>query len=231
LTHQAEPERLLLVNKPYGWSSFQAVKKIKYLFKARKCGHAGTLDPLATGLLIICTGKGTKKLADYQAREKEYTGVMVLGAVTPSYDLETEVMDHKPFDHVDMHMVDKALENFRGVIAQIPPVFSAVKIDGKRAYKYARKGEATIIEARNVEVRVFEITRMALPELEFRIVCSKGTYIRSLVHDFGQALGCGAYLKSLCRTRIGSFTLEDAKTPAEWQDFIAGSEQELPPDK
>jgi tRNA pseudouridine55 synthase len=223
LTHQPEPERLLLVNKPYGWSSFQAVKKIKYLFKARKCGHAGTLDPLATGLLIICTGKGTKKLAEYQAQEKEYTGVLVLGAVTPSYDLETEIMNPRSFEHVDRALVEQTLESFRGIIEQVPPVFSAVKIDGKRAYKYARKGESKPMEARQVTVSAFEITNMELPELEFRIACSKGTYIRSLVHDFGQALGCGAYLKTLCRTRIGSFCVDDAKTPAEWQDFVAAN--------
>jgi tRNA pseudouridine55 synthase len=208
LNQQAEEERIILVNKPYGWSSFQAVKKIKYLFKAKKCGHAGTLDPLATGLLILCTGKATRKLEGFQGQEKEYTGTMVLGGTTPSYDMETEVNEQYPTEHIN------------GFISQRPPLFSAVKVDGKRAYKLARQGVAHQLEARTVEVREFEITRIALPELDFRVVCSKGTYIRSLIHDYGKALNSGAYLKTLCRTRIGDFSLSDARTPAEWQALL-----------
>ena len=218
MNQQPEEERIILVNKPYGWSSFQAVKKIKYLFKAKKCGHAGTLDPLATGLLILCTGKATRKLEGFQGEEKEYTGTMVLGGTTPSYDMETEVNEHFPTEHINPELIAETLPVFTGFIRQIPPLFSAVKVDGKRAYKLARQGVAHQLEARTVEVREFEITRIALPELDFRVVCSKGTYIRSLIHDFGKALGSGAYLKTLCRTRIGDFRLEEALTPAEWQE-------------
>ncbi|MBU6324855.1 MAG: tRNA pseudouridine(55) synthase TruB [Bacteroidetes bacterium] len=220
MNQEPEEERIILVNKPYGWSSFQAVKKIKYLFKARKCGHAGTLDPLATGLLILCTGKATRKLEGFQGQEKEYTGTMVLGGTTPSYDMETEVMEHFPIEHINPELITKTLPMFTGFISQVPPLFSAVKVDGKRAYKLARQGVAHQLEARTVEVREFEITRIALPELDFRVVCSKGTYIRSLIHDFGKALNSGAYLKTLCRTRIGDFSLAEAKTPAEWQELL-----------
>jgi tRNA pseudouridine55 synthase len=220
LNQQAEEERIILVNKPYGWSSFQAVKKIKYLFKAKKCGHAGTLDPLATGLLILCTGKATRKLEGFQGQEKEYTGTMVLGGTTPSYDMETEVNEQYPTEHINPELIAETLSIFTGFISQIPPLFSAVKVDGKRAYKLARQGVAHQLEARTVEVREFEITRIALPELDFRVVCSKGTYIRSLIHDYGKALNSGAYLKTLCRTRIGDFSLSDARTPAEWQALL-----------
>lgn len=220
MNQQAEEERIILVNKPYGWSSFQAVKKIKYLFKAKKCGHAGTLDPLATGLLILCTGKATRKLEGFQGQEKEYTGTMVLGGTTPSYDMETEVHEHFPTEHINPELIAETLSIFTGFISQIPPLFSAVKVDGKRAYKLARQGVAHQLEARTVEVREFEITRIALPELDFRVVCSKGTYIRSLIHDYGKALNSGAYLKTLCRTRIGDFSLSDARTPAEWQALL-----------
>lgn len=220
LNQEPEPERIILVNKPYGWSSFQAVKKIKYLFKARKCGHAGTLDPLATGLLILCTGKATRKLEGFQGQEKEYTGTMVLGATTPSYDMETEANEHFPTEQINAQLIAETLPQFTGNIAQVPPLFSAVKVDGKRAYKLAREGVMHQLESRNVVVREFEITRMELPELDFRVVCSKGTYIRSLIHDFGKAMNSGAYLKALCRTRIGDFTLAEAKTPAEWQEAL-----------
>ncbi len=220
MNQQAEEERIILVNKPYGWSSFQAVKKIKYLFKAKKCGHAGTLDPLATGLLILCTGKATRKLEGFQGQEKEYTGTMVLGGTTPSYDMETEVNEQYPTEHINPELIAETLSIFTGFISQIPPLFSAVKVDGKRAYKLARQGVAHQLEARTVEVREFEITRIALPELDFRVVCSKGTYIRSLIHDYGKALNSGAYLKTLCRTRIGDFSLSDARTPAEWQALL-----------
>lgn len=225
MNQEPEEERIILVNKPYGWSSFQAVKKIKYLFKAKKCGHAGTLDPLATGLLILCTGKATRKLEGFQGQEKEYTGTMVLGGTTPSYDMETEVNQEFPTAHINPELIAETLPIFTGFISQVPPLFSAVKVDGKRAYKLARQGVAHQLEARTVEVRVFEITRIALPELDFRVVCSKGTYIRSLIHDFGKVLGSGAYLKTLCRTRIGEFSLDAAKTPAEWQEFLNKSEE------
>lgn len=217
---QPEEERIILVDKPYGWSSFQAVKKIKYLFKAKKCGHAGTLDPLATGLLIMCTGKATRKLEGFQGQEKEYTGTMVLGATTPSYDMETEVNLRFATEHITPELLAQKLPVFTGLIEQIPPLFSAVKVDGRRAYKLARAGVAHELSSRTVDVRVFELTRMALPELDFRVVCSKGTYIRSLIHDFGKALDSGAYLKALCRTRIGEFRLDDAKTPEAWQEAL-----------
>lgn len=193
---------------------------MKYLLKARKCGHAGTLDPLATGLLIICTGKATKQLPEFQAQQKEYTGTITLGAVTSSYDLETEVVSHMPFDHITREDAVAAMAKLTGEIEQVPPVFSAVKVDGKRSYKLARQGEAKVLEARKVMVEVFELTRFAPPEVDFRVTCSKGTYIRSLAHDLGKLLGCGAYLSALVRTRIGEFRLDDAHTPTEWQEIL-----------
>jgi tRNA pseudouridine55 synthase len=220
LNQTPEPARIFLVNKPFGWSSFQAVKKMKYLLKARKCGHAGTLDPLATGLLIICTGKATKQLPEFQAQQKEYTGTITLGGITPSYDLETEVVERLPFAHITREEVEAAMAKLTGEIEQVPPVFSAVKVDGKRSYKLARQGEAKVLEPRKVLVESFEITRLDLPEVDFRVACSKGTYIRSLAHDLGKLLGCGAYLSALVRTRIGDFRIEDAHTPAEWQEIL-----------
>ncbi|MGX5687345.1 tRNA pseudouridine(55) synthase TruB [Arcticibacter tournemirensis] len=203
---------LLLVNKPYRWTSFDVVSKIRNAFKPLKLkvGHAGTLDPLATGLLIICTGKLTKKIDEYQAQEKEYTGTMILGATTPSYDLETEVDAKFDISGITGEDIHAACANFLGAIEQFPPAHSAVKIEGERLYHKARRGETVELRTRSITIDTFEITRIALPEIDFRVVCSKGTYIRSLIHDFGKALNNGAYLSRLRRTRSGDFKSEDA---------------------
>lgn len=203
---------VLLVDKPIGWTSFDVVNKIRYSLKPAKIkvGHAGTLDPLATGLLIICTGKLTKKIDQYQAEEKEYTGTLTLGATTPSYDLETEVVPAGDFSIVKVEEIQAAAASFVGEIAQYPPAHSAIKQGGERVYEKARRGEEVILKPRPVTISVFEITEINLPEVHFRVRCSKGTYIRSLAHDVGQKLGCGAYLSSLRRTGSGSFRVEDA---------------------
>lgn len=203
---------LLLINKPYQWTSFDVVGKIRNSLKPLKLkvGHAGTLDPLATGLLIICTGKLTKQIDTFQAEEKEYTGTMVLGATTPSYDLETVVDQEFSLEGLSEAAIYEAVKPFTGEIQQYPPAHSAVKVNGERLYLKARRGEETELRLRNVTVSEFEITRIALPEVDFRVVCSKGTYIRSLVSDFGKQLNNGAYLSKLTRTRSGSFLLENA---------------------
>lgn len=203
-------DRVLLIDKPYEWTSFDVVNKLRKKLRIKKIGHAGTLDPLATGLLIICTGKNTKAIDQYQALEKEYTGTFVLGQSTPSHDLETEVNEAWPINHLSESEIQETTKSFLGVIEQIPPMHSAIKVDGKRAYKFARQGTEKELKPRQVFITDFEITRVALPEVDFRVVCSKGTYIRSLVRDFGRALGNGAYLKALCRTRIGEFSLRQA---------------------
>ena len=210
--HPTDEAKVLLVHKPLTWTSFDVVKKIKYALKFKKIGHAGTLDPLATGLLILCTGKMTKQIESYQAQEKEYTGTFVLGKTTPSFDLETEVDSETDISNLSHEDIRHATSYFIGEIDQVPPVFSAVKVNGKRAYKSARKGEEVMLKSRKVEIKAFEITRIALPEVDFRVVCSKGTYIRSLARDFGKQLNVGAYLSALCRTRIGEFTLDKAQT-------------------
>ena len=208
-------DRLLLINKPIRWTSFDVVHKLRYKLGIRKIGHAGTLDPLATGLLIICTGKMTKQIDGYQGMEKEYTGKFIIGQTTPSYDLETEVSQAVDFSHLSEADIDEATRGLIGAIQQVPPLHSAIKVDGKRAYSLARKGKEVELKPREVIVDKFEITGIALPEVSFRIVCSKGTYIRSLARDFGVALGVGAYLSELCRTRIGNFKLGDALTIEE----------------
>lgn len=214
-----EEGQLLLINKPLRWTSFDAVNKIRNLIRIRKVGHAGTLDPLATGLLIICTGKFTKKINEYMAQEKEYTGTFTLGATTPTYDLETEPEDFKPFEHLTEAEIKAATKNFTGEIMQTPPAHSAIKVDGKRVYELARQGKEVKLEPRKITINEFEITKILpgtpfgeLPIVHFKVVCSTGTYIRSLASDLGTALGCGAYLSSLCRTRIGKFLVEDAMT-------------------
>ena len=211
---------MLLINKPYQWTSFDVVGKIRNSLKPHKLkvGHAGTLDPLATGLLIICTGKLTKQIDTFQAQEKEYTGTLVLGATTPSYDLETEVDSTFDITQITEEQIYAATEQFTGDISQYPPAHSAVKVNGERLYVKARLGEEVELKKRFVTVSEFEITRIALPEVDFRIVCSKGTYIRSLVSDFGKALSNGAYLSKLTRTRSGDFLLSNA---FELKDFIA----------
>jgi tRNA pseudouridine55 synthase len=205
-----EEGRVLLINKPLQWTSFDVVKKIRNTIKIKKVGHAGTLDPLATGLLIVCTGKFTKKINEYMAQEKEYTGTFTLGAVTPTYDLESEPVNFKPTDVITNEMIYETAKKFIGEIMQIPPMHSAIKRKGKPVYLQARKGIDVILEPRKITIHEMEITRITLPEISFRVVCTTGTYIRSLANDFGHQLGCGAYLISLCRTRIGEFTLDDA---------------------
>jgi tRNA pseudouridine55 synthase len=203
---------LLLVDKPVGWTSFDVVGKLRNSFKPLKLkvGHAGTLDPLATGLLIICTGKMTKQIDTFQAEEKEYTGTMILGATTPSYDMETEPDNQFDISHITEEQIRTNCEQFTGDIQQYPPAHSAIKIDGERLYEKARRGEEVELRLRNVTISEFEITRIELPEIDFRVICSKGTYIRSLVHDFGKALNNGAYLSKLRRTRSGNYKVADA---------------------
>ncbi|WP_299063141.1 tRNA pseudouridine(55) synthase TruB [uncultured Polaribacter sp.] len=208
--------QILLIDKPLTWTSFQVVNKLRWEIRQRfnikkiKVGHAGTLDPLATGLLIICTGKQTKQIDTYQGQIKEYTGTFTIGATTPSYDLETEIDKTFSTDHITEELLHETTKQFVGEIQQKPPIFSAIKKDGKRLYELARKGETTEIKARTVTVSEFEITKVNLPEVEFRIVCSKGTYIRSLAFDYGNALNSGAHLSVLRRTKIGDFSVDKA---------------------
>ena len=210
---------VLLIDKPINWTSFQVVNKLRwairqtYAIKKIKVGHAGTLDPLATGLLVICTGKMTKQINTFQGQEKEYTGTFVLGSTTPSYDLETEINQTFSTEHITEKLIHTTTQQFKGVIEQLPPIFSAIKKDGKRLYEFARAGETVEIKSRQVEIKEFEITAIHEQNLKFRVVCSKGTYIRSLAHDFGKALNSGAHLSELRRTRIGDFNVERALTP------------------
>jgi tRNA pseudouridine55 synthase len=203
---------MLLINKPLEWTSFDVVNKLRHRLKIKKIGHAGPLDPLATGLLIICTGKMTKQIDGFQAQEKEYVGKFVVGQTTPSYDLETEPGEPRDIGLITEDQIRKTTQQFIGLIQQIPPLHSAIKIDGKRAYELARKGIEQELKPREVEIKEFEITNVDKPWVSFRVVCSKGTYVRSLARDFGNALGVGAYLAELCRTRIGHFKLENALT-------------------
>jgi tRNA pseudouridine55 synthase len=207
-----EEGRVLLINKPLEWTSFDAVRKIRNLIKIKKVGHAGTLDPLATGLLIVCTGKFTKKINEYMAQEKEYTGSFTLGATTPTYDLESEPVNFIPTDTITEEQIKNTSRQFTGEILQVPPSHSAIKVDGKRVYELARQGKEVKLEPRRITIKEFEITKIEMPVVSFKVVCTTGTYIRSLANDFGVALGCGAYLSSLCRTRIGTFRIEDALT-------------------
>lgn len=223
--------KILLFDKPLEWTSFQLVNKVRWLIRKHfnikkiKVGHAGTLDPLATGLLIICTGKATKQIENLQGQEKEYTGTFTLGATTPSYDLETEIDEKFPIDHLSEKEIREATKNFIGDIQQLPPVFSALKKDGKRLYEYARRGEEVKISARKVNISEFEITAIDLPNVDFRVVCSKGTYIRSLAHDFGKALNSGAHLSALRRTRIGNYTVKDALTVDSFVNEYLGQKE------
>jgi len=212
------PGRILLIKKPLEWTSFDVVNKLRYILKTKKIGHAGTLDPLATGLLIICVGKMTKRIEEFMGQEKEYTGKFVLGQTTPSYDLETAVNETKDISAVTPEAIYAAAIPFLGTISQLPPLHSAIKVGGKRAYEFARKGLEIELKPRDVEIKSFEITAISLPEVSFRIVCSKGTYIRSIARDFGNALQVGAHLSELCRTRIGNFTLENALTLDQVKD-------------
>ena len=205
-----EQGRVLFIDKPLHWTSFAVIQKLRQITGIRKIGHAGTLDPLATGLLIICTGKFTKRINEYMAQEKEYTGSFTLGATTATYDLESEPEDLKPFEHITTEDIKAATINFVGEILQVPPAHSAIKVGGVRLYNLARQGKEVKPEPRKIRIKEFEITGIELPSVHFRVVCSTGTYIRSLAFDFGKALGCGAHLSSLCRTRIGEFSIKDA---------------------
>jgi tRNA pseudouridine 55 synthase len=219
-TNTFEEGKVILLNKPLHWTSFDAVRKIRNLIRIKKVGHAGTLDPLATGLLIICTGKFTKKINEYQAQEKEYTGSFTLGAVTPTYDLESEPQNFKNYEFVTKELLNETTKKFLGEIDQTPPIHSAVKQQGKPVYLAARKGHDVKLEPRKITIKEFEIINVELPVVYFKVVCTTGTYIRSLANDFGEALGCGAYLSSLCRTRIGEFNVEDAMTIEEFIEEI-----------
>jgi tRNA pseudouridine55 synthase len=219
--------QILLIDKPLTWSSFQAVNKLKYILKRKyelpkkfKIGHAGTLDPLATGLLIVCTGKFTKKITEIQGQAKEYTGTFTVGATTPSYDLETEINETFPTEHITEALIWETTKQFVGEIDQKPPVFSAIKKDGIRLYEHARAGEEVEILSRKITIHEFEITRIALPEIDFRVKCSKGTYIRSLAYDFGMALNSGGYLSALRRTKIGDYSVENGISPEKFEKII-----------
>jgi tRNA pseudouridine55 synthase len=213
-----EQGQVLLIDKPFRWTSFDVIGRTRKLINVRKVGHAGTLDPLATGLLIVCTGKFTKRINEFMAQEKEYTGTFTLGATTPTYDLESEPENFQPVDAITPEQIRAATIPFTGAIQQIPPAHSAIKVDGKRVYELARQGKEVKLEPRNVTIKEFEITAIEMPVVHFRVVCSTGTYIRSLAFDFGHALGCGAYLSKLCRTRIGEFLLQDALTMDAFAD-------------
>ena len=210
LKAEFEAGRVILLDKPIHWTSFDIVRKIRNSIRIKKVGHAGTLDPLATGLLIICTGKFTKKINEYMAREKEYTGTITLGAVTPTYDLESLPEQPKDTSGINSSQIQEAVNSMTGEIMQVPPIYSAIKKQGTAAYELARRGEAVEMEARKVFIKLFEITSVDMPLLHFKIVCSTGTYIRSMANDLGAKLGCGGYLSLLRRTRIGEFSVDDA---------------------
>lgn len=212
--------QVLLINKPLTWTSFDAVKKVRILTGVSKVGHAGTLDPLATGLLIICTGPFTKKITTYMGMEKEYTGSITIGASTPTFDLESQPENHCDITSITPEIIQATTNQFTGTIQQMPPMHSAIKKEGKPLYLLARKGIETTVEPRTITISSFDITRIENEKIFFKVVCSTGTYIRSLAHDFGKALGTGAYLSSLCRTRIGAFSLNDAVSPAVFEEQI-----------
>ena len=217
---------IILIDKPLDWTSFQVVNKIRWLIRSTygikkiKVGHAGTLDPLASGLLILCTGKMTKSIEQFMGQEKEYTGTFTLGSTTPSYDLETEIDNTFPTDHITEELLYNTLDQFVGTIDQYPPVFSALKKDGKRLYEFAREGIEVEIPTRKVNIRSFELTQKALPKVDFKVICSKGTYIRSLANDYGKALNSGAHLSALRRTRIGEFNIEQAVSIEDFEKQI-----------
>ncbi len=221
--------QVLLIDKPLQWTSFQAVNKMKWVLKSKlnlkkiKIGHAGTLDPLATGLLLVCTGKFTKRITELQGQAKEYTGTFYIGATTPSYDLETEIDHTFPTSHITDALIHETILQFLGEIDQKPPIFSAIKKEGIRLYEHARAGETVEIASRKTTIHEFEITRIALPEIDFRVVCSKGTYIRSLAFDFGKALNSGAHLIALRRTKIGDYDVKNAMDVMAFVDSIVHS--------
>jgi len=212
--------RVLLLDKPLDWTSFDIVKKIRILTKVSKVGHAGTLDPLATGLLIVCTGKFTKKINEYMGMEKEYTGSITLGATTPTYDLESAPVNQQDISSLTEAMLHEATKQFTGDIMQVPPSHSAIKRNGQPVYIAARKGEDVVLEPRPIRISAFTIERIEMPKIYFKVVCSTGTYIRSLAHDYGKALGVGGYLSGLRRTRIGEFSVDDAYTIEQFAEEI-----------
>ena len=212
--------KVLLIDKPLHWTSFDVVRKMRSLLQIKKIGHAGTLDPLATGLLIVCTGRFTKKINEYMAQEKEYTGHITLGAVTPTYDLESEPLEIKDYSFITNEMIHAATVQFTGTIQQLPPIYSAIKKDGVALYELARRGVDVQPEARRITIHRFEITTIALPVVGFKVVCSTGTYIRSLANDFGAVLGCGGYLSSLRRTRIGEFETVTAMSMEQFEESL-----------
>lgn len=216
--NEFEEGQVLLIDKPYDWSSFDVVRKVRNIIRIKKVGHAGTLDPLASGLLIICTGKFTKRINEYMAQEKEYIGSFTLGAITPTYDLESEPVEHRNFDFVTEQLLQETTKQFTGEISQLPPIHSAIKQGGKRVYELARKGIVVKMEPRTVTIKQFSIMKVDLPIVHFKVVCTTGTYIRSLANDFGAALGCGAYLSGLVRTRIGEFLLENAESVTSFEE-------------
>jgi tRNA pseudouridine55 synthase len=218
---------VILIDKPYKWTSFDAINKVKIMGRL-KIGHAGTLDPLATGLLICCTGAFTKKISEYQRLPKEYTGIIHLGATTATYDLESKPENEKPYEHITEAQVHEATKQFTGDIMQTPPIHSAIKKEGERAYDLARAGVEVKLQPRPVSITEFEITKIALPEVHFRVACSTGTYIRSLANDFGAALGCGGYLQELRRTKIGPFDVADALTPEQWRNHWFEGQENKP---
>ncbi|HLU16967.1 MAG TPA: tRNA pseudouridine(55) synthase TruB [Edaphocola sp.] len=218
---------VILIDKAYRWTSFDAINKIKRITHA-KIGHCGTLDPLATGLLICCTGKMTKQIESFQKQDKEYTGIITIGAMTPTYDLESAPEQHKDYTHITEEQIRSLLPQFTGTIEQYPPAHSAIKVDGKRLYELARAGKEVTLKSRTVTIHEFEITKIALPEIHFRIACSTGTYIRSLAHDFGAALGVGGYLSALRRIKIGDWHVDDARTIEQWVDYLAELHFEVP---
>jgi tRNA pseudouridine55 synthase len=212
--------KVLLIDKPLEWTSYDVIRKLRKIINMKKIGHAGTLDPLATGLLIVCTGKFTKKINEYMAQEKEYTGTITLGAVTPTYDRESEPENVKSLDGITEEIIKEKTKQFTGEILQTPPVHSAIKQNGKPVYLMARKGIDVVLEPRKITIKEFEITKIDLPVVSFKVVCTTGTYIRSLANDFGLALGFGGYLSELRRTRIGNFKVEDAMTMEEFKSSV-----------
>lgn len=211
----------MLIDKPLEWTSYDVIRKLRKIINIKKIGHAGTLDPLASGLLIVCTGKFTKKISEYMAQEKEYTGTITLGAVTPTYDRESEPVEIKSTEGITEEMIKEKTKEFTGEILQTPPIHSAIKQNGKPVYLLARKGVDVILEPRKITIKKFEITNVEMPVISFKVVCTTGTYIRSLANDFGLALGCGGYLSQLRRTRIGNFKVKDAMTMEEFKQSFS----------
>jgi tRNA pseudouridine55 synthase len=212
--------KVILIDKPLRWTSFDVVKKIRGMIRISKVGHAGTLDPLATGLLIVCTGKFTKNINEYMAAEKEYTGSFTLGGTTPTYDLESEPVFQSSLENISHEMIHEATKKFLGEIMQVPPIYSAIKKEGTAAYVLARRGQEVKMEPRPITIKEFEITAIDLPRVDFRVVCTTGTYIRSLAFDFGNELGCGGYLSGLVRTRIGAYKLDETMSLDKFIDAV-----------